>query len=209
MQHRVAQLSLVALTGIAFTSSAQAQFLSAPVFFFQPGVVTLDAVSPAVPTGSSTGLNFRFLVSVATPIPWLTAKIGTSFAPFGLSNGRRAFNEPTFFFGPDVMLLPRDRTNNWIELSLPVLGSYQLDENGEASRLYVTDLLVQGSALVPIGQKMLGDMGPFWSSLTLYGMIEQNLTPSRNLTTKKIDRFGPTFLYGVSIPIGGSSRTPR
>jgi hypothetical protein len=77
-----------------------------------------------------------------------------------------------------------------------------LDENGEAERLYVTDLVVQGTAVVPVGRKLMGDMGAFWSSLTLYGTIEQNLTPSRNFTTQKVDRFNPTFLYGVLIPLG-------
>ena len=103
------------------------------------------------------------------------------------------------------MLLPRDRTLNWLELTLPVLGAYRLDENGEASRLYVNDVILQGTATVPIGQKLLADMGSFWSRLTLYGIMEQNLTPSRNIATQKFDRFNPTFLYGVSIPVFGPS----
>jgi len=104
-----------------------------------------------------------------------------------------------------VMLLPRDRTRNWLELTLPLLGSYRLDENGEAERLYVNDVVVQGVAVVPIGQRLMSDMGPFWSRLTLYGIVEQNLTPSRNFTTRKVDRFNPTFQYGVSIPLHSSS----
>jgi hypothetical protein len=179
-----------------------AQVLRAPVFVFEPGIVTVNAVSAPLPTGSSTGLNLRFLASFPTPVPWLTVEVGASFAPLGLSNGQRERNEPTFFYGPSVMLLPRDRTGNWLELTMPVLGSYRLDENGEAERLYVTDLVVQGTAVVPVGRKLMGDMGAFWSSLTLYGTIEQNLTPSRNFTTQKVDRFNPTFLYGVLIPLG-------
>ena len=136
-------------------------------------------------------------------------EVGTGFAPFGLSNGLRAFNEPTFFYGPVVMLLPRDRTMNWIELSMPILGAYRLDENEEADRLYVNDLVIQGVATVPIGHHLLRDMGRFWSRLTLYGIVEQNLTPSRNPTTQTVDRFNPTFLYGVSIPLHGSSNPQR
>ena len=154
-----------------------------------------------MPTGSATGLNLRFLVTIPTSIPWLTVEVGTGFAPFGLSNGLRAFNDPTFFYGPVVMLLPRDRTMNWLELTMPVLGAYRLDENGEADQLYVNDLLIQGAATVPIGRHLLRDMGSFWSRLTLYGIVEQNLTPSRNATTQQVDRFNPTFLYGLSIPI--------
>jgi hypothetical protein len=177
----------------------------APVFVFEPGVMTVNAVSSPLETGSSTGLNLRFLVNFATRIPWLTVEVGTSFAPLGLSNGQRERNEPTFFYGPIVMLLPRDRTKNWLELSLPILGAYRLDADGESDRLYVNDLVVQAAALVPIGQHLMADMGSFWSHLTLYGIVEQNLTPSRNFTTRRVDRFSPTFLYGVSISLRGRS----
>jgi hypothetical protein len=186
-----------------------AQVVRAPVFMFEPGVITVNAVSAPLPTGSSTGLNLRFLANFVTRIPWLTIEVGTSFAPLGLSNGQHELNEPTFFYGPIVMVLPRDRTRNWLELSLPVLGAYRLDENGESDRLYVNDLVVQGAALVPVGQHLMADMGPFWSRLTLYGIIEQNLTPSRNFTTRRVDRFNPTFLYGVSIPLRGNSQGSR
>ena len=128
--------------------------------------MTMNAVSAPLPSGSSTGLNLRFLAVVPTSIPWLSVEVGTSFAPLGLSNGLRDFNEPTFFYGPTIMLLPRDRTSNWIELTLPVLGAYRLDETGEAERLYVNDLVIQGTAIFPIGQKLMADMGPFWSRLT-------------------------------------------
>jgi hypothetical protein len=186
-----------------------AQVLREPTFVFEPGAMTLNAVSAPTQTGSSTGLNLRFLANFGTAIPWLNVEIGTSFAPLGLSNGRRELNEPTFFYGPSIMLLPRDRTRNWLELTLPVVGSYHLDENGEAERLYVNDLVTQGVVVVPIGQQLMGDMGAFWSRLTLYGIVEQNLTPSRNPTTEKVDRFNPVFLYGVSIPLHGPSRDRR
>ena len=107
------------------------------------------------------------------------------------------------------MLLPRDRTKNWLEVSLPILGAYHLDDSGESDRLYVTDLILQGTAVVPIGEHLLADMGSFWSRLTLYGIVEQNLTPSRNFTTQRVDRFNPTFLYGVSIPLRGKTQGNR
>jgi hypothetical protein len=139
---------------------------------------------------------------IPTAIPWLSVQLGTSLAPLGLSNGLRAFNEPTIFYGPVTLLLPRDRTANWLELSLPVLGAYRLDETGEEERLYVHDLLVQGVATVPVGEKLMADMGSFWSRVTLYAIVEQNLTPARNINTQRVDRFNPTFQYGISIPLG-------
>jgi hypothetical protein len=188
-------------------SALVAQTSRETTLWFEPGVMTVNSMSAPLPTGSSTGLNLRFLARIPTAIPWLSVEVGTSFAPLGLSNGQREFNEPTFFYGPTVMLLPRDRTSNWIELSLPVLGAYRLDETGQADRVYVNDLVVQGTALLPIGQKLMGDMGPFWSRLTVYGILEQNLTPARNEATRKVDRLNPTFLYGISIPIR-TSRDP-
>lgn len=194
---------LGAVTAIAGNVGAlQAQFLKAPTFFFEPGVITVNAVSAPLPTGSSTGVNLRFLTLVPTSVPWLSLALGTSFAPLGLSNGQRALNEPTFFYGPVALLLPRDRTANWLDVSLPILGAYRLDETGEEERLYVNDLVVQGVVTVPLGQHAMADMGRFWSRLTVYAIVEQNLTPARNFTTRKVDRFNPSFQYGVSIPIG-------
>ena len=209
---RCAFHAFAALLVFLFTPTVRvitAQVLREPTFVFEPGVMTLNAVSAPTETGSSTGLNLRFRADFRTPVPWLNVEVGTSFAPLGLSNGRRELNEPTFFYGPSIMLLPRDRTKNWLELTLPVLGSYHLDENGDAERLYVNDLVAQGVIVVPIGQQLMSDMGAFWSRLTLYGIIEQNLTPPRNVTTEKVDRFNPVFLYGVSIPLHGSSRGDR
>lgn len=70
----------------------------------------------------------------------------------------------------------------------------------------MNDLVRQGVVVVPIGLQLMGDMDAFWSRLTIYGIIEQSLTPSRNATTAKVDRFNPVFLYGVSIPLYGASR---
>jgi hypothetical protein len=196
---------MAAASLVATPRPLRSQVVRAPTFVFEPGVVTINSISAPLPTGSSTGLNLRFLAAFPTDIPWLTVQVGTSFAPLGLSNGLRAFNEPSFFYGPVVMLLPRDRTANWVELTLPVLGTYRLDENGEADRLYVHDLAVQGGMIVPIGEKTMRDMGGFWEQLTLYGIVEQNLTPARNFSTRRVDRFNPVFFYGVSIPIGRSA----
>ena len=198
-----------ALVSLLWVNTTHAQAIRAPTFSMDPGVITINSISAPVPNGSATGVNLRFLVNLQTAIPWLTLEVGTSFAPFGLSNGLRSFNEPTFFYGPVVMVLPRDRTANWIELSMPVLGAYRLDENGEADRLYVHDLFVQGAATVPLGSKLMADMGSFWSHIAVYGIIEQNLTPARNFTTRKLDRFNPTFLYGISIPVRGTSSRTR
>lgn len=204
---RTLVLTLVYL--ISGVSRVGGQALHAPRFVFEPGVITLNSVSAPLAIGSSTGLNLRFVAVLPTAIPWLSVQLGTSFAPFGLSNGLRAFNEPTFFYGPVTLLLPRDRTANWLDVTLPVLGAYRLDETGEEDRLYVNDLIIQGVATVPVGEKLMADMGSFWSRIALYAIVEQNLTPARDVNTQRVDRFNPTFQYGVSIPIGRQMTAPR
>src|SRR5688572_24520116 len=109
----VRNLALILACVVGSTQRLYAQVLHAPRFAFEPGVITLNAVSAENAFGSSTGLNLRFVALVPTSIPWLSLQVGTSFAPLALSNGLRAFNEPTFFYGPVTMLLPRDRTSNW------------------------------------------------------------------------------------------------
>ena len=202
-----ASASLIAAL-LAADQPLAAQAVRAPTFAIEPGVITMNAVSSTLNTGSSTGLNLRFVAQFPTRIPWLTVQVGTSFAPLGLSNGMREFNGPAFFYGPVIMLLPRDRTANWIELTLPVLGTYRLDETGEAERLYVHDVAIQGGFTVPIGDQLLRDMGGIWQRASLYGLVEQNLTPGRNFATQRVDRFNPMFYYGVSIPLGRTSQ-PR
>ena len=104
----------------------------------------------------------------------------------------QVIREPVLLFEPVV-------TINAASAPLPTGSSTGL--NGESDRLYVNDLVIQGAALFPIGQKWMADLRSLWSRLTIYGIREQNLTPSRNATTQKVDRLNPTFLYGVSIPI--------
>jgi len=127
----------VVLSVVGSARALAAQVIREPVLLFEPGVVTINAASAPLPTGSSTGLN------------------------------------------------------------------------GESDRLYVNDLVIQGAALFPIGQKWMADLRSLWSRLTIYGIREQNLTPSRNATTQKVDRLNPTFLYGVSIPIWSARDSGR
>ena len=171
------------------------------MLLFEPGVMTLNAASAPLSTGSSTGLNLRFLAVIPTSIPWLSAEIGMSFAPLGLSNGQRAFNEPTFFYGP--LYAPAARQNAELAGALSA-GAGRVPTRrlwGRGST--VCQRLRRSGACGLIGQKLMGDMGSFWSRLTVYAIVEQNLTPSRNPTTQKVDRLNPTFLYGISIPIRG------
>ena len=60
---RTALVILLVLTRRAGAATS-GQMPRAPTFVFEPGVMTINAVSAPLPTGSSTGLNLRFLAYV-------------------------------------------------------------------------------------------------------------------------------------------------
>ena len=53
-----------------------------------------------------------------------------------------------------------------------------------------------------IGERVLRDLGPLFSRLRAYLMVNQVLTPNEDLVTGETDRFNPVALYGLPIPIG-------
>jgi len=65
----------VVLSVVGSARALAAQVIREPVLLFEPGVVTINAASAPLPTGSSTGLNLRFLAVFPTSIPWLSADI--------------------------------------------------------------------------------------------------------------------------------------
>jgi hypothetical protein len=181
-----------------------AQFLKSPVFVAQPGMRTIDAISAEGIPRSSTGFNLRFLTLIPTAWSRMRLEFGASFLPFGLSNGRRADNDPSLFYGASIALLREQDSGGWLEFAVPVLGVYQFDVTGiDPDPLYEQDLVVEGALTIHIGRKMLADLGGFWSRANVYAMIEQTLTPNADLSTRKRDRFRPVLMYGLTLPIAG------
>jgi hypothetical protein len=173
----------------------------------EPGLITLNAVSATSDSSSASGLNLRFVTLVPLGFAHVSLMLGTSFAPLGLSNGRQADNDPVFFFGAHVPVLRSEKTDGWVDLAFPVLGSYHRDATAQGPRSYVTDLVLESAVSLHLGRKLMGDLGRFWSGLSLYVLADQNLSPGRDSATGTRDRFNPVFQYGVSIPLtGGGAR---
>ncbi len=182
---------------------AGAQQIGTPRFYVEPGMVTVDAVSPGHDFGPSSGFNMRFVTLVPTGWPLVRILLGTSFAPFGLSNSGRADNDPSFFYGVSVPVVTAAATRGWLDVAVPVFGLYRLRQAGERSRRsYTNDLVVEGAVFVHLGRTLLADLGGIWPRLSVYALADQSLTPSPSLLTPRRDRFSPIFQYGVSIPIG-------
>jgi hypothetical protein len=198
---RIAGGALVLLATAA--AGAKAQLLRPPEFSFEPGVITVNAVSPPNKLGSSTGLNLRFVATIPTQWSRVSVLIGTAIPPLGLSNGRDQENSPSFFYGITVPIITAERTNGWLDLNVPVLGLYELDNTGLSKRFYVNDFGIETTLKVNIGRKLMGDLGGFWSRFTAYLVVQQNLSPGRDVLTGRLDRFDPVLQYGVTIPISG------
>lgn len=188
--------------------AAGAQERRVPTVLLEPGLITVNALSPTTDSSSASGLNLRFVTLVPIGRSRLSLQLGTSFAPLGLSNDRKSENDPTFFFGAHIAVLRARQTDGWIDLTMPVLGSYHLDETGTSERSYVTDLVLETALSVHVGAKLMGDLGSFWGRFMLYALADQNLSPGREEVTRKRDRFNPTFQYGISIPIAGGRELP-
>lgn len=194
--------TLAMLTLAASTAAAQS---SGPVFLLQPGLLSSDVVSSDAGLGSTTGFNLRFETRFRTGAGWFNPLIGASLMPYGTSGvGGRNLNTPAVFFGNAFPLLGSGRTNGWLSLQLPVLVYHAYGGGSDnTSRLYGRDLYVQLATYLHVGRKTLHEFGPNWMRLDLYAFLEQNLTPNRNLVTRRKDWFNPTAFFGLSMSFGG------
>jgi hypothetical protein len=203
MARGAALLSVLA----ALARPLAAQRLQSPEFRLEPGVRTVDAFADPTGIDAASGFAVRFETVIPTSWRHVALVVGASFTPFGLSGGQRTANDPILFYGASIPLLRPPRTDGWLSLTLPILGVYQFDATGRGNdRLYEHDLVVEAAARVHLGRKLLADLGPFWSRLDAYVLVDQTLTPDRELATGRRDWFNPAFTYGVSIPLAGGAR---
>ena len=204
LRHRLPLLAAVALAAPGLPRASAAQIFGTPELRFEPGMITRDAVSAPGVRDASTGLLFRVMTMVPTAWRHLDVQVGTAFAPIGLSNGRKVENDVAFYYGVQVVPLRMSQTDGWLELGIPVLGYFHLAEREDAKRFFVNDFVVQTSARLALGPRLMSDMGGIWSRLALYVVAEQNLSPPPDESGQR-DRFRPVFNYCLSIAIGRSS----
>jgi hypothetical protein len=171
----------------------------------QPGMLTADFVSARNVLGSTTGFNARFLVRpvAGSWCRWCRLRAGVNITPYGMTGpGGREENTPSLFVGHAFPVLASARTAGWLSIEFPLQFHYEFGGGGRRNeRLYGRDLFLEAAATVHVGRKLLGGLGPVWSRLTLYLLVDQSLTPNPDLLTGRTDRFNPIALYGLSIPL--------
>jgi hypothetical protein len=204
---------LLASSGALVTSAGEArgQVFREIGLDLQPGMLTADFVSARNVLGSTTGFNARFLLRPVTGTwcRWCRLRAGVNITPYGVTGpGGREENAPSLFVGHAFALLASSRTGGWLSLDLPLQFHYGFGGGGRRNeRLYGRDLFLEAAATVHVGRKLLRDLGPVWSRLTLYLLVDQNLTPNPDLLSGRTDRFNPIALYGVSIPLTANGST--
>lgn len=175
-----------------------------PVLLLQPGVMSADFISAPDGYPSTSGFNLRFATVVPSGSKWWTLIVGASVTPYGTSGASpRNANAPTLFVGNVFPGLSKEQTGGWVDVQFPVYLTYTYGGGGARNpSLYGRDVLGEMALQLHIGEKILHDLGPGFSRLRGYLMINQVLTPNEDLTTGVTDRFNPMALYGLTIPIG-------
>lgn len=199
-------IALLALLGGlgSLTHDAAAQDRS-PVLLLQPGMLSADFVSARDGYPPTTGFNLRFATIVPTSSKWWTLIVGGSVTPYGTSGiTPRSTNTPVLFIGNVFPGIAARRTGGWFDLQFPLYLTYSYGGGGSRnSAIYGRDFVGEAALQWYVGQKVLHELGPTFSRLRVYLLVNQVLTPNEELITGTTDRFNPVALYGVTIPIGG------
>lgn len=175
----------------------------------QPGYIAADFLSPPPGVSSTTGFNLRFAARLTTTLPWLVPVVGGSVTPYGTTGpSTRNHNSPNLFAGNIFPILAPSRTGGWLTAELPLLVYHSYGGGRpDNPRLFGPDLFLQLAAYVHVGEKLLRELGPGWTFLDSYIFWEQNLTPNPEPSTRRVDRFNPVLLFGLSLRIGGNAGT--
>lgn len=171
----------------------------------QPGMLSADFLSPPDGYPATSGFNLRFSTLVPTSSTWWTLIVGASVTPYGTSGVTpRSTNTPMLFVGNVFPGVAARRTGGWFDVTFPLYLTYTYGGGGPRnSQIYGRDFVAEAAVQVYVGRKVLRDLGPGFSRLRLYAMLNQLLTPNEDPSSGKTDRFNPMALYGLTIPIGG------
>lgn len=199
---------LAGTLAFCLTTRAAAQSLS-PLVLLETGLLTADFLSAPPNVTATTGFNFRFVALIPTPWPRFSVMLGASLTPYGTTGfGERNTNAPGVFGGVLTPLLDERQTDGWFRVDLPLLWYYSYGGGGEHNReVYGRDIYAELAVAIPLGTKLLRDLGPGWRQVEAYVRLDQNLTPNRQQVSRRLDRFNPVAMYGVALRFG--SRPPR
>ena len=182
--------------------SAHAQ--RGPIFELQPGITVFDIVSTPEGTISNTAFSLRVATRFPTALKWLTPVVGAVLLPYGSTeNTVRNTDAPTLFVGNIFPLLAPARTAGWLSIEVPLLIAHSPGAGPTGSvRDYGRDLVVVPTVYFHLGARALREFGTVWSRLSVFGQLEQNLTPNRDPATGDRDYFRPFATIGLSLSIG-------
>ncbi len=186
-------------TGVGF-------HLKPPVFLFMPSVVTANAISAPDGFESASGFNIRFQTTIPTSTRWFTPVFGVQWLPNGLDGDDN--NAPTIYYGFVFPIIHPEWTGGWLGASIDPLGVFALGNGGrQADQPYGHDFFLELAVTVPIGQKMMREMGQF-SSLALFLLVDQQITHAPRDVDGDRDYFRPVLIYGLALPLApwGSGR---
>jgi hypothetical protein len=219
---RIARLALGALAITATATTAVAQedaqapvpqaegFFGKPAFVLMPGTFSAPVLSEAgedTDADTKTYFNARFMTVVPTRLEWFQLVAGAQWLP----NGARAISptgvrggratQPNIFYGAIIPFVPFNKaTNGWLNLSIDPLGLYYMGGGGTSDN-YGHDFVLEGAAVIPIGQKMFPAMS-FFGNVSAYVLLDQILTHQPVKANGDRDYWSPLLLTGLIIPIG-------
>jgi hypothetical protein len=202
MQHFVKYATTVALLGALAPAAARAQevqqstFFKAPVFVLQPGGVTANAISAPDGVDAVSAFNARFATILPTPSPWISGVFGAQVATGGNAT------TPNIFYGGIIPIVPiSTATGGLLDVSLDPLGVTTF--GGTTTQASGTYFVGEIAVVLQVGKMLMGGMGPTWSGIGLYFLIDQTISgPLPRNDDGDADRWRPVLLYGLNIPIG-------
>jgi hypothetical protein len=188
---RITTIAAVTLALVMASSSALAQSIfKAPVFVFQPGLVTSNFLDAPEGADSQTEFNFRVVTAIPTTLPRTTLVAIVQWTPFA-ETGNFKTNAPGFVYGPVFSLF----NTNYFGLDFDVLGAYGPAAEEDDESQYTHKLVLEADAFFKIGKMMMGTKTSRWTSVSLYGFLANVATGIPSEASNWV------LLTGLSIPI--------
>jgi hypothetical protein len=171
--------------------------IKSPVFLFMPSVITAGAIS--APGDAASGFNLRFQTTIPTSSPWITPVFGVQFLPNGLDGNDN--NAPILFYGFVFPIIRPEWTGGWLGASIDPLGVYSFGSGGrQATQPYGHDFFLELAVTIPIGSKMMREMGQF-SNLAAFFLVDQQITHPPLDDEGDKDYWQPVLIYGLALPL--------
>ncbi|MGI9077224.1 MAG: hypothetical protein ACR2G6_07840 [Gemmatimonadaceae bacterium] len=196
-------LAIIAFSGMAAAQDAPQQnwIFKAPVFVFQPGLVTSNFIDTPEGAESETDFLFRVVTAIPTTIPRTTLVAILQFTPFNKvdAGGGNEFtaNAPAFVYGPVFNIF----STPLIGFDFDVLGAYTPAARSEDESSYTHKLVLEGDLFIKIGGMMMNDQASRWRNLNIYTFLAYVATGLPNPEGSDNDPSRWVLLTGLSLPL--------